>query len=129
MKTHRLILNGTPEDAERLERFCQRLSAAEFGASGRLRALAAKLARQQELEVSVTAFEQVSVITYEDEALEIEIVIAGDRFREQVTVNRDKTGDQCQVSWQRWADIGNDAAMEKTARMIAAISATCAATS
>jgi hypothetical protein len=129
VKTHKLTLNGTPEDAERLEKFCQRLSPAEFAGSGRLRALAAELAQQQELEVSVNAFEQVSVITYEDEALEIEIVIAGDRFCEPVTVNRDKTGDRCQVSWQRWADIGDDAAMEKTARMIAAISATCAASS
>jgi hypothetical protein len=128
VKAEKLILTGTPEDAERLEKFCQRLSAAEFTASGRLRALAAKLARQQELDVSFTAYEQVSVITYEDEALEIEVVIAGDQFREPVTINRDKTGDRCQVSWQRWADIGDDAQVEKTAQMIAAISATCAAT-
>ena len=50
------------------------------------------------------------------------------RELEPVTINRDKTGDRCQVSWQRWADIGDDAQVEKTAQMIAAISATCAAT-
>jgi hypothetical protein len=121
VNVRKLILNGTPDDAGRLEWFCQRLSPVEFAGSGRLRALAVELARRQELEVSA--------IAYEDEMLEIEVVIAGDRFREPVTINRDKTGDRCQVSWQRWVDIGDDAAMEKTVRMIAAISATCAATS
>jgi hypothetical protein len=70
----------------------------------------------------------VSAIAYGDEMLEIEVVIAGDRFREPVSISRDKTGDRCQVSWQRWADIGDDAAVGQTVLMIAAVSGTCAAT-
>ena len=121
MNVHKLILNGMPDDAGRLEWFCQRLSLAESAGSGRLRALAVELARRQELDVSA--------IAYEDEMLEIEVVVAGDRFREPVSISRDRTGDRCQVSWQRWADIGDDAAVGQTVLMIAAISGTCAATS
>ncbi len=120
MTVRKLILNGAPDDGERLEKFCQRLAPAEFAAGGRLRALAVELAQRDELEVAAVA--------YEDESLELEIVVTGDRFREPVSIGRDKTGDRCQVSWQRWADIGGDAAVEKTAGMIAVISGTCAAT-
>jgi hypothetical protein len=86
-----------------------------------LRALAVELARQQELDVSA--------IAYGDEMLEIEVAVAGDRFGEPVSISRDRTGDRCQVSWQRWADIGDDAAVGQTVLMIAAISGTCAAIS
>jgi hypothetical protein len=120
VNVRKLILNGTPDDAGRLEWFCQRLSPAESAGSGRLRALAVELARRQELDVSA--------IAYGDEMLEIEVVISGDRFREPVSISRDKTGDRCQVSWQRWADIGDDAAVGQTVLMIAAVSGTCAAT-
>jgi hypothetical protein len=105
VKVRKLILNGTPDDAGRLEKFCQRLAPAQFAAGGRLRALAVELARRDELEVSTLA--------YEDESLELEVVITGDRFREPVSIGRDKTGDRCQVSWQLWADIGDDAGVEK----------------
>ena len=86
-----------------------------------MRALAVKLARQQEL--------NVSAIAYGDEMLEIEVAVAGDRFGEPVSISRDKTGDRCQVSWQRWAAISDDAAVGQTVLMITAISGTCAATS
>ena len=43
MKVRKLILNGTPDDGARLDDFCERLAAAEFGAGARLRALAAEL--------------------------------------------------------------------------------------
>jgi hypothetical protein len=117
----KLVLNGTPDDAGRLEWFCQRLSSIEFAGTGRLRALAVELARRQELDVWA--------IAYEDEMLEIEVVVAGDRFREPVSISRDKTGDRCQVSWQRWADITDDEAVGQTVLMIAAVSGTCAAIS
>jgi hypothetical protein len=118
---HKLVLNGTPDDTGQLEKFSQRLSPIEIAGTGRLRVLAVELARRQELDVSA--------IAYEDEMLEIEVVVAGDRFPEPVSISRDKTGDRCQVSWQRWADIGDDAAVGQTVLMIAAISGTCAAIS
>ena len=56
MNVRKLILNGTPDDAGRLEWFCQRLSPAESAGGGRLRALAVELARRQELDVSAIAY-------------------------------------------------------------------------
>ena len=43
MKVRKLILNGMPGDGARLDDFCVRLAAAEFGAGARLRALAVEL--------------------------------------------------------------------------------------
>ena len=121
MNARKLILNGTPDDAGRLEWFCQRLSPAESAGGGRLRALAVELARRHGLDVSA--------IAYGDEMLEIEVAVAGDRFGEPVSISRDKTGDRCQVSWQRWADIGDDAAVGQAVLVIAAISGTGPVTS
>jgi hypothetical protein len=119
MKVHKLTLNGTTDDDARLDEFCERLTPTEFAAGARLRALAVELAKREELEVSAVA--------YEDESLELEVVLAGDRFREPVTIDRDGTGGRCQVSWERWADIADDSAMEKTAQMIVAVTVSCAA--
>ncbi len=119
MKARKLVLNGRPDDGERLDEFCERLTAREFETGARLRALAVELARREELVVTAVA--------YEDESLELEIVLAGDPFREPVTIDRDSTGGGCQVSWERWADIGDDAAAGKTAQMIFAVAVSCAA--
>jgi hypothetical protein len=81
---HKLVLNGTPDDTGQLEKFSQRLSPIEIAGTGRLRVLAVELARRQELDVSA--------IAYEDEMLEIEVVAAGDRLPEPVSISRDKTG-------------------------------------
>jgi hypothetical protein len=119
VKVRKLVLAGTPDDCGRLEEFCQLLAGGEHAAGARLRALAVQLARQGGLEVAAVA--------YEDESLELEVVLAGDRLREPVSIGRDKTGGYCQVSWERWAGIGEDAMLEKTAQMIAAIAASCMA--
>jgi len=119
MKAHKLTLDGRPEDGARLDEFCERLIAREFEASARLRALAVDLARREELVVTAVA--------YADESLELEVALAGDRFREVVTIDRDSTGGGCQVSWERWADIADDAAVEKSAQTIFAVVVSCAA--
>ena len=119
MNVRTLILSGMADDRGRLEEFCQRLAVTEHAAGARLRALAVELARQGGLEVSAVA--------YEDGSLELEGVVAGDPLREPVSIGRDKTGGHCQVSWERWADIAEDAAIEKTAQMIAVIAVGCVA--
>ena len=113
MKVRRLILAGTPDDRGRLEEFCQLLAGTEHAAGARLRARAVELAGQGSLEVSAVA--------YEDESLELEVALAGDPLREPVSIGRDKTGGHCLVSLERWAGIGDDVALEKTAQMIAAV--------
>jgi hypothetical protein len=120
VRVRKLILSGTPEDDRgRLEEFCQLLAGTEHAAGVRLRALAVELARLGGFEVAAVA--------YEDESLEFEVVLAGDPLREPVSIGRDKTGGHCQVSWERWAPIGDDAELEKTAQMIAAVTASCVA--
>jgi hypothetical protein len=119
MNLRKLILQGTAGDRGRLEEFCQRLTPAEYAAGTRLRALAVELAKWDELEVSAVAFE--------DESLELEVILAGDGFREPLTIDRDKTGGRCQVSWERWADIEDGAAIGTTAQMIVALAVSCAA--
>jgi len=84
MKAHKLTLDGRPEDGARLDEFCERLAAREFEAGARLRALAVDLATREELVVTAVA--------YADESLELEVALAGDRFREVVTIDRDSTG-------------------------------------
>jgi hypothetical protein len=115
----KLILAGTPDDRGRLEEFCQLLAGTEQAPGARLRALAVELARQGRLEVAVVA--------YGNESVELEVVLAGDPLREPVSIGRDRTGGYCQVSWELWAGIGDDAALEKTALMIAAVTASCVA--
>ena len=44
-----------------------------------------------------------------------------------MTIDRDGTDGRCQVSWERWADIADDTAIEKGAQMIAAVTVACAA--
>jgi hypothetical protein len=119
MKVHKLILNGRPDEGARLDEFCERLTPTEFAAGARLRALAVELAKREDLEVSAVA--------YEDESLELEVILASDRFREPLTIDRDGTGGRCQVSWERWADIADDTAIEKTTQMIVAVIVGCAA--
>lgn len=119
MKSHKLMLTGQPDDGERLDEFCRRLAARDFAAGIRLRALAVQLARREELAVSAVA--------YEDQSLELEVALAGDRPGEPVTIDRDSTGRGCQMSWERWADIEDDAAMEKAAQMVASVVVSCAA--
>ena len=119
MKAHKLPLNGRPDDGPLLDAFCERLTAREFDAGARLRALAVELARREELVVTAVA--------YADESLELEVALAADRFRELVTIDRDSTGRGCQLSWERWAEISDDAAAEKTAQMILAVVVSCAA--
>jgi hypothetical protein len=113
VKIHKLILQGTQHDLSRLEGFCQRLTPTQYAAGTRLRALAVELAKWEELEVAAVA--------YEDGSLELEVIFALDPFGEPVTIDRDRTGGRCQVSWERRADIGDEAATGKTAQMILAL--------
>jgi hypothetical protein len=116
---HKLILKGVPDDGERLEEFCRRLAPSNRETGAGVRALAVELARREELEVSAVA--------YDDESFELEVVFSADPFREAVTIDRDRTGEHCQVSWERWADIRDDAEIVRTVGMVAAIVSACAA--
>jgi hypothetical protein len=119
MIVHKLLLKGAADDLVQLERFSQRLAPHEYERGARLRTLAVELAKRAELEVSAVA--------YKDESLELEVILASDRFREPVRIDRDKTGDHCQVSWEWWTEIKDDPGIGNAAQMVVAVLASCAA--
>lgn len=57
MKVRKLIPNRTPDDAERLDKSCQRLAPTQCVAGGRLRALAVELPDEMSGEVATVAYE------------------------------------------------------------------------
>lgn len=119
MTARRDLLSGTPDDVSRkVEELSCSLALHEYVAGTRLRALAAELAKRADL--------QVSVITYENESQELEVVISGDPCRDAIMIDRNVAGDLCQMTWDRWLHIRNDEEIGKAADLIAAILGLCA---
>jgi hypothetical protein len=58
---------------------------------------------------------------YDDESQELEVVLSGDPHCDALMIDRDKVGDHCQMTWDRWLDIRNDAEIGKAAHFIAAV--------
>jgi hypothetical protein len=107
-------LSGTPDEvSERVEELSRGMAMHEYMAGTRLRALAVELARHPGL--------TVSVVTYDDESQELEVVLSGDSHCDAIMIDRDRVGDHCQMTWDRWLDIRNDAEIGKTADFIAAV--------
>ncbi len=118
MTVRKDLLTGTPDEvSRRVEDLSRGMSLHEYMAGTRLRALAVELARHAAL--------TVSVVTYEDESQELEVVLSGDPGCDAIMIDRDKAGDHCQMTWDRWLDIRNDAEIGKTADFIAAVLNVC----
>jgi hypothetical protein len=81
-----------------------------------LRVLAVELARRDELEVAAVA--------YDDDSLELEVVLAAHRFCEPVTISRDRRGDRCRVILEWWTDVQDDARIESAVDIVAALAVT-----
>jgi hypothetical protein len=54
------------------------------------------------------------------------VVFPDDPHCEPVMIDRDHVGENCQMTWDRWLRIGNDAEIEMAADMIASVLNTCA---
>ncbi len=119
MKATRELLSGTPDEVSaRLEDLSRGLALHEYMAGTRLRMLAVELATRPNL--------KVSVVIYQDESQELEVVFTDDPHCEPVMIDRDNAGEHCQVTWDRWFRIGNDTEIETAADMVASILNTCA---
>ncbi len=119
MTVRKDLLSGTPEDvARKIEDLSCGLALHEYVAGTRLRGLAVELAKRANL--------QVSLVTYEDQSQELEVLLAGDPCRDAIMIDRDNAGDLCQLTWDRWLAIRNDYEIEKTADLIAATLGLCA---
>jgi len=112
-KVHKTLLKPVPEDARaQLDDLARRLDPDEFAAGERLRAVAAELVRRGL---------EVTTVDYQDGSQELEAVLPQARQFGPVTVDRDGQGNGCQLSWEGWLDIADQAGARRAAGMVTAV--------
>jgi hypothetical protein len=95
-----------------LEELASRQAPQDSAAGERLRAVAAELVRQGL---------EVTVVEYQDVFQELEAVLPQARQLGPVTLNRDAGGTGCQLSWEEWADIADEAGARRAADIVTAV--------
>jgi hypothetical protein len=112
-KVYKTLLRPAPEDARaQLDGLALRLAPEEFAAGERLRAVAAELVR---------CGLEVTAVDYQDGSQELEVVLPQARPHTPVTVDRDGSGNGCQLSWEEWVDIADEAAARRAAGIVKAV--------
>ena len=112
-KVYKTLLRPVPDDArEQLDDLARRLEPGEFAAGARLRAVAAELVR---------CGLEVTAVDYQDGSQELEVVMPQARQHGPVTVDRDGSGNGCQLSWEEWVDITDEAGARRAAGIVNAI--------
>ena len=112
-KVYKTLLNPIPEDARaQLDDLARRLEPDELAAGERLRAVAAELVR---------CGLEVTAVDYQDGSQELEAVLPQARQFGPVTVDRDGQGNGCQLSWEGWLDIADEAGARRAAAMVTAV--------
>ncbi len=125
MRATKELLSGPPEKVSaRLEELTRDMARHEYMAGTRLRMLAVELTKRPNLTVSLVTYHDGT--RDGDEGQELEVVFADDPHCEPVMIDRDHVGEHCQITWDRWLCIGNDAAIEMAADMIVGVLNTCA---
>ena len=111
MTARKDVLSGTPEEvAGVLERISKGMTNHEYLAGTQLRMLAATLARNPGL--------IVSVVTYGNESQEIEVALAGSLGCDPIIIDRNSAGTGCQVALNKWLMIGTEPEIENTAGLV-----------
>ena len=112
-KVYKTLLKPGPENARaQLDGLAQRLDPGEFAAGERLRAVAAELVR---------CGLEVTAVDYQDGSQELEVILPGARQLGPVTVDRDGSGNGCQLSWEEWVDIADEAGARRAADMVSVV--------
>jgi hypothetical protein len=112
--TIKAVLDGSPDEVrKKLDELTRCLPPHEYAASKRVSELAAELARDPRL--------RVSVVTYNDEAQELEVILSGDPHCDSVMLSRSQSGTHCQLEWNRWLPIANDADISHAAALVTAV--------
>lgn len=93
-----------------LERLSQHAPSYEYRLNEQLHRLAVKLAANSHL--------TVYVVTYENGSQELEVGLADGSTRDPVTISRDNTGTECQVSYEPWMNIGSTEEVTRVADVI-----------
>lgn len=108
------VLSGTPDEiAIKLEQISKRISRQEYFAGTQLRALAEVLSHNTDL--------IVSVITYENEAQELEVRLASSPDSDPIMIDRNSAGDRGQVTLNEWMQIETEPGIETTAEFVIAL--------
>ncbi len=112
-KVYKTLLKPVAEDARaQLDDLARRLEPDEFAAGERLRAVAAELVR---------CGLEVTAVDYQDGSQELEAVLPQARQFGPITVDRDGQGNGCQLSWEGWLDIADQAGARRAAGMVTAV--------
>jgi Bacterial regulatory proteins, gntR family len=113
------LLKGTPEEVdEKLEQLSKGITSHEYVAGTQLRMLAALLARNTDL--------HVSVVTYDNESQELEVRLAGSPGCDPIMIDRNSAGTECQVTLDQWLNIGTEPDIENIAGLVTALLHVCA---
>ena len=110
---YKTLLKPDPGQArERMEELAGELAPEDNAAGKRLRAVAVELVRRGL---------EVTVVDYRDASQELEAVLPQARHLGPVLVDRDASGAGCQLAWEQWADIADEAGASRAADMVAAL--------
>lgn len=114
MTARKDVLSGTPQEvADMLEQISKGITNHEYLAGTQLRVLAATLARNPDL--------LVSVVTYGNESQELEVALAASLGYDPLIIDRNSAGTGCQVMLNQWLKIGTGPEVENTARLVTAV--------
>ena len=119
MTARKDLLSGTPEEiADKLEQLSKGITLHEYLAGTQLRSLAATLAQNPEL--------LVSVVTYDNESQEVEVRLASAPKLDPIMIDRNNGGDNCQITLDQWIGINAEPDVENAAKLIAKLLRLCA---
>lgn len=118
MTARKDVLSGTADEiADKLEKLSRGMPLHEYMAGTQLRSLAAELAKNPDV--------QVSVVRYENESQELEVRLADTPGCDPVMIDRNSSGNQCQVTCDHWVNIGTGPDVERAAKLIGTLLRIC----
>lgn len=114
------LLSGTPGEVRTtVEDLARDQDDPDYLAGSWLRELAVKLAARDGL--------TVSVVSYDDMAgYELEVTLVSAPHHDPIVIGRSRTGDQCQITLERWLRIDSEPGAENAVNIIHAILAASA---
>jgi N-formylglutamate amidohydrolase len=113
------VLTGTKSEIQRrLSDACRGVVPYELDAGKQLRALGTELASREGV--------VVTIVIYDSHSMELHVTLPSSSGIDPLLIARDKTGENCQVSWERWANVGDQSAVCEVAELVIAMLTTTA---
>jgi len=111
---HKTLLSGSPEGIrQQVEKLARHLGHRDYLAGTWLRELAVDLASHDDL--------SVSVVTYEGKSQGLEVVLMGAPHCDGIMIDHNKTGDQCQLTLERWVWLNDEPAVVNAVSLIRSV--------